>query len=148
MGAARHFFQDVNLQWRYPIFLTMMAPDTRHNLGACSDALAVIIFIPEAGAKIDRVTYAGKPISRTQLEDLVADAQLLGSLMQIAAKQGVPVETLLERGLEKSQNNDVFAAWVKQVSNILGVTEMHAAEVLLRRLARGSIPALARQKTP
>jgi hypothetical protein len=68
--------------------------------------------------------------------------------METAAKQGVSVQALLQRGLDRSQNKVAFTEAARQVSQILGVTEIYASEVLLRRLQRGSMVVLAQQQTP
>jgi len=141
------FFSRTPHQWQVHLFNgdgtpTLSQPSDR------AGAASVVVCARETGAKLDRVTYAGKTISPTQREDLVADAELLNLVMEAAMKQGIPVQVLLQRGPDKSQSKAVFTEATRRVSQNLCVTEQYASEVLLRRLQRGSLVALAQQQTP
>jgi len=106
----------------------------------------IMLAITEPGLKIERVTYAGKPVSRTEFEDLVADAHLLSFLLETAQKQGLPLVTAFER-IDKAQGKVIFLEVSRRASRTLAIAETHAYDVLMRRLARG-LAAIGKQQTP
>jgi hypothetical protein len=107
----------------------------------------ITLTIMDAATKLDRVTYAGKPVSQTGFEDLVADAHLFYVYVKSAEKQGLPLETMLERGLDKAQMNSVSAEIRQRISKMLGISEVDAAELIIRRLSRG-MARIAKQQIP
>ena len=115
-------------------------PDRRNAMG-------VLITIRDSGARVERVTFGGKQISQSQREDLVADAYILNSILETADREGVSLEVVFERGLEKEQMKVLFAEAARHVSRVLKISDERAYEVLFRRSARGTT-AISTQQAP
>jgi hypothetical protein len=140
------FFSKNSLPWQVHVF----KPDGSRASSPPQDrtgTMVLIVSIKDAGAKLDRITYDGKPLTQTQLEDLITDAHLLALLTETAKDQGLPVRTVMERGLDKAGSKAVSTKAAHQISELLSIAETDAHEIMLRRLARGSV-AIAKQQTP
>ena len=144
MGLFDFFAKNSRL-WQVNLLLpdgsmVSVPPEDRHG------AMGIMVDLRE-GVKIDRVTFAGKPISQTQLEDLVFDGHFAAFLVDTARKQGVSIETLTERGIDKVQMEAVAHEVLRRVSKTLRIRECDSLEILLRRCARGTAAILS-QRTP
>ena len=109
-------------------------------------AIATLHTAFEAAAKVEQVFYGEREIAKPALEDLVADAYLLNSLLKRAAAENLKVETLLERGFGKQQLTAMFDESQDGLSKMLGITALDAAEILLRRSSR--LTDVFEQQTP
>ena|ERR1043165_3500080 len=110
-------------------------------------ALAIVMSVMEIGGKLDHATYAGSPISQSALEDLVADAHLLNSLVELAEQKGLSLEAMMERGPDQPEVRAAMGETRRKIAEMLGITELYAAEVCLRRLGRGFV-RIFEQQTP
>jgi len=113
-----------------------------------SGAVAAVWLLWEAGAKLDRVTYGGRPISRVQLENLVADGHLLMSLRLAGEKRGIPFETFVTTEPDKAIVKAVIQEVIQRAAKTLAITEECAADILVMRRLPVGIGAICKQQTP
>src|SRR5665213_4084556 len=118
-----NFFSKPSRPWQVHYFkLDGARPLSHEDIQALSQpqdrpgAMAIIGSLEVAGVRLDRVTYSGKPISRTQLENLVSDAHVWTSLLESAGKNRVSLDAL-----NKAQMNDAFAEATKKTVKTLAV---------------------------
>lgn len=109
-------------------------------------AIATLQSAFEAGAKVEHVLYGEREITKTALEDLVADAHIVNTLFKRAAEENLQVEILLQRGLDKQQFTTSCEEAQNGVSKMLGITTLAAAQIVLRRSVR--IADVFKQQTP
>jgi len=142
-----NFFAKITRPWEVHLLKkdgSRESSGTQDRPGAIA---GIILGITDPALKIERVMYAGKPVSRTGFEDLVADAHILNYFTEIAQKQGLPIATLIERGLNKAQSKAAYVEVARRTSKTLGVKEDQVFDLLMRRLSRG-LAGIAKQQTP
>src|SRR5947207_698694 len=87
---------------------------------------------------IREVHFCGKPITRTQLQDLAADAHVMVTWMQYFESQGTSIEQALVTGrnLPELDNRIVHHA-AYRMACALKINQSDALEIMVRRTARG-----------